>query len=94
MILRRVGPLSCARISGLLYGLMGLLFGAAVSLISLFGGLAAGGGNQGYQMLFGTAAIIVLPIVYGGLGFVGSLIGAALYNWLAKMVGGIELDLQ
>lgn len=30
----------------------------------------------------------------GGLGFVGSLIGAALYNWLAKMVGGIELDLQ
>jgi hypothetical protein len=86
--------MSCARISGLLYGLMGLLFGACVSVISLLGGIAAGSSNQGYQMLFGTAAVIVLPILYGGVGFVGSLIAAALYNWLAKMVGGVELDLQ
>ena len=45
-------------------------------------------------MLFGAAAIIVLPIFYGVLGFVFSLIGAALYNVVASVVGGVELDVQ
>jgi len=30
--------------------------------------------------LFGVAAIILLPVGYGVLGFVTSLIGAAIYN--------------
>ena len=32
-------------------------------------------------------------VLYGGLGFVFTLISAALYNLLAGVVGGVEIDL-
>jgi hypothetical protein len=44
--------------------------------------------------MFGIAGIVVLPIVYGILGFITTLIGAWLYNVLAGMVGGVELEVQ
>ena len=37
MILRRVGVLSLGKFMGFLYGLLGLLIGAVVSLVSLLG---------------------------------------------------------
>jgi hypothetical protein len=96
MIIRRVGPLSFAKLMGALYVLMGLFFGAIVSLISIVGGALIprdeAGGMTG--ALFGAAAIVVLPIFYGVLGFVFSLIGAALYNAVASVVGGVEVDVQ
>ena len=95
MIVRRVGPLSFAKIMGLLYALMGLIFGACISLFSLVGSAFAPKDSfGGMSILFGTAAIIALPIFYGLLGFIASLIGAALYNLVASWVGGVELDIQ
>ena len=46
------------------------------------------------EALLGAGAIIVFPICYGLIGFVGTLIVAALYNVLANMVGGIEMDVE
>jgi hypothetical protein len=94
MIVRRLGPLSFAKVSGVLYALMGLIVGAFISLISMAGGafMPKGAGSAG--MLFGAAAIIALPIFYGVLGFVMSLIGAALYNLVAGWVGGVEIDTE
>lgn len=94
MIVRRIGPLSLAKIAGLLYGLMGLLFGAVISLFSLVGGAFASDDMGFAGFLFGAAAVIVLPIFYGVLGFVMSLIGAALYNLAAGWIGGVELDVK
>ncbi len=95
MIVKRIGPLSFAKISGMLYGLMGLIFGAIISLFSVVGGAFAPAKDAGaLGMLFGAAAIVILPIFYGILGFVMSLIGAALYNLVAGWVGGVELDVQ
>ena len=37
---------------------------------------------------------MVLPICYGLLGFLTSLIGAALYNAVASVVGGVEIEMQ
>jgi hypothetical protein len=99
MIVRRVGPLSFAKVAGTLYAMMGLLFGCVLSLISL-AGIAAmpdnttRGAGALFGIGFGIGAIIFLPILYGGLGFVFSLIGAALYNVVAGWVGGVEMDLQ
>jgi hypothetical protein len=95
MVVKRIGPLSLAKISGMLYGLMGLIFGAIISLFSLVGGALAPGKDAGFAgMLFGAAAVVILPIFYGLLGFVMSLIGAFLYNLVAGWVGGVELDVQ
>lgn len=95
MIVKRVNPMSVAKVSGVLYALMGLLIGAAISLFSVVGSAfipKESGGGLG--MLFGAAAIVVLPIFYGILGFIFSLIAAALYNLVARWVGGIEIDVQ
>ncbi len=94
MVVRRVGPLSVAKISGVLYAIFGFIAGAFISLFSVVGS-AFTPDNAGFPgLLFGIGAIILLPIVYGLLGFVFSLLGAALYNLIAGWVGGIELDLQ
>ena len=94
MIVRRMGPLSLAKVSAALYGLIGLLVGGVISLVSVVGGAMAGDEAGPMGMLFGVAAVILLPIFYGCIGFVTSLIGASLYNLVAGWVGGIELDMQ
>ncbi|HEX8618169.1 MAG TPA: hypothetical protein VF911_11340 [Thermoanaerobaculia bacterium] len=97
MVIRRFGPLSFAKISGVLYALMGLIFGAIISAVSIVGGVfgaAQQGGDALAGMMFGAAAVVVLPIFYGVLGFVMSLIGAALYNVVAGFVGGIQMDVE
>ena len=95
MIVRRVGPLSCAKVMGMLYALMGLIFGACISLFSFIGSAFAPKELPGgFGILFGVGAIIALPIFYGILGFITSLIGAVLYNVVASWVGGVEMDVQ
>ena len=37
-------------------------------------------------------AIIIAPICYAILGFIGGLIGAVVYNFAAGMMGGIEVE--
>ena len=94
MVLRRVGPLSVAKVAAVLYAIFGLIAGAFISLFSVVGS-AFTPDNAGFPgILFGVAAIFVLPIFYGLLVFVFSLLAAALYNLIAGWVGGIELDLQ
>jgi hypothetical protein len=93
MVINRVGPFSCAKIMATLYALMGLVIGAFVSLIGMAGfGSSSSGGGMG--AMFGVGAIIILPIVYGCIGFIATFIGAWLYNLAAGMVGGIELEVQ
>lgn len=94
MVVRRVGPLSFAKVTGLLYALLGLIFGACISLFSLVGSSMGSKGSGAMGMLFGVGAVIILPIFYGILGFVMSLISAALYNLVAGWVGGVELDMN
>ena len=95
MVINRIGPMWCARISGTLYAVMGLILGAVFSLVTLAGGFSAESAEEaGFAAVFGVAAIIVLPLLYGGIGFLVTFIAAWLYNVLAGVVGGIELDLQ
>ena len=63
---KRIGVLSLAKILGLLYAVLGLIFGALFAVLSLFG---FGAGETG--LFFGTASIIIFPILYGIMGFIG-----------------------
>jgi hypothetical protein len=95
MILKRLGPLSLAKLAGFLYAVMGLIGGCVFALIAVFGG-AVSQQSQGpvLGMLFGVGAIVFLPVLYGALGFLGSLLMAVLYNFAARIAGGIELELE
>ena len=94
MVITRIGPLSLAKITGAVYALIGLLIGAMFSLASLGGVMGQTPAQAGITAFFGVAAIIVLPIFYGCLGFVSSLFVAWLYNLFAGAVGGIDIDIQ
>jgi hypothetical protein len=96
IVVRRIGVLSLAKIQGTLYALLGLIIGAFFSLLAVVGAalVNAVGGTSGSHigMLFGVGAVIVFPILYGILGFILGLIMGGLYNLVAAMVGGIELE--
>ncbi len=95
MVIKRVGPVSCAKITGTLYAIIGLFVGIAMSSFSLLGGFASRNTvNPGLFAAFGVASIIIIPILYGAFGFVATLIGAWLYNVLAGIVGGIQIDIE
>lgn len=95
MIIKRVGPLSFARLTGLLYAVIGLLIGGIFSLVAIAGGLVSDSPElASFGPVVGIAAVIVFPILYGGLGFLTTLAAAWLYNIAAGIVGGVELDVQ
>lgn len=97
MIIRRVGVLSAAKISAALYAAIGLIAGLFISLLSLIGAAAALGGQHGggaMGALFGVGSIVLLPLFYGVLGFIGGAISAFIYNLVAGVVGGIEIEVE
>jgi hypothetical protein len=65
------------------------------SLIGMIGLTGAMGDTEGgafLGLLFGAGAIIVMPICYAILGFIGSFIMALLFNVAVGMTGGIEIE--
>lgn len=95
MIIKRIGPLSFAKLSAVLYAVMGLVVGGVFSLVGLAGGFASeAAGAAGMGAVIGVAAIVVFPIFYGLMGFVITLFAAWLYNFAAEFVGGVEIDVQ
>jgi hypothetical protein len=100
MVIKRVSPMSAAKIGGILGVLVGLVIGACISLLMMAaGGMmsvaarpedAAGGAIVG--MIFGAGAIVVLPIFYGVISFIMGALYAALYNVAAKWMGGLEIE--
>ena len=93
MTITRVGPLSVAKVAGLLYVVLGLVFGAFISLAAMIGAFATNDESAGMMgAMFGVGAIILLPVFYGCLGFVMTLLMAALFNLATGIVGGVEVD--
>ena len=82
---------------GALYAVVGLIGGAFFALFSLLGAsFAAAQSDWGafIGMLFGVGAIFFFPIMYGVMGFIGGAIMAFVYNLVAGIVGGVELELD
>lgn len=95
MVVKSVGAVSCAKVAGALYALMGLIIGACISLIAMLGGFASASDEGAmFGALFGVGAIILAPVFYGVMGFVMTFIAAALYNVVAGRVGGVEINVQ
>lgn len=95
MVIRRVGVLSVAKIYGALSGAMGLLIGLGIAIASAVGMSFAEGDEPGFMAaIFGVGAVVILPIFYGVLGLCMGAIGAALYNLLAGVVGGVTIEAE
>jgi len=98
MVLKRIEPLSLAKVAALLYGGIGLIVGVLVAAVATLGFAFAPGGENAppafLAPLFGVGAIVAFPLLYGFFGALAALVGAALYNLAARLAGGVRLVLE
>jgi hypothetical protein len=87
----RVDPFQVAKVMGVLYIVMGLVFAALFFMVSK---LIPTEAENAVGFPFSSGLMLVLPIFYGVIGFIATLIGAALYNMVAGFVGGIDVELD
>lgn len=97
MVIRRIGVLSLAKISAVLHGTMGLIFGIIFALASLLGGAFGQAARDAaapkiISVLFGFGAILLMPLLYAIVGFLIGVVSALVYNFVAKATGGLELE--
>lgn len=89
--IKKIDGKSLARLCGVLYAILGFIMGIFVSLAALF----SGNNSSGFMSaVFGIGGIILLPILYGLMGLVGGYISAWAYNFMAKKVGGIQIEVE
>jgi Transmembrane domain of unknown function (DUF3566) len=99
---KRIAPLQAGKMMGLLYVCMGLIFLPIFMLAAAAGVFAQHA--QGAQasstapgavvagIMFGMG--IFMPVIYGVMGFIFGVIGAAIYNLVARWIGGIEVEVE
>src|SRR6266480_789583 len=98
--IKRIAPLQAGKMLGVLYGCLGLIFLPFFALAGLAGAFA----QQAQQtqngpppafmaaMMFGFG--IFMPVFYGVFGFIFGVISAAIYNLIARWIGGIEVEVE
>jgi uncharacterized oligopeptide transporter (OPT) family protein len=75
---------------GVLYGILSLIIVPFVLLAALLGSKT----GVPSPAIFGVGLAILLPVLYAAAGFIGGVIGAALYNVVAKWTGGFEFEVR
>ncbi len=96
MVIKRIGVLKAGIFQACFMALLGLVFGLGMLMFGTMLGGLFGAGHSGMGMMgvgMGVGMMIFLPIMYGVFGFIAGVIGAAIYNLVASIVGGIEIDL-
>lgn len=91
--LKRIDVVSVGVMMGIFSAILGLVAGGFFSLFAVIGA-AAQNGNAIVGLAFGLGAVIIMPLIYGVMGFVAGAIGALLYNACASLMGGIKFDLE
>ena len=95
--IQRIGVMSLAKIWGLLFLLVGLLFGVLYGLVMCGIGIVAAVSGEKEALILvvaGVAFMVLFPLMYGGMGFVMGALMAWLYNLVARRFGGLEIDIQ
>ena len=84
-----IAPLRAGIVLGVLYGLLGLVVLPFLLLAALF---ASRSGAP--AVIGGIFFAVFIPVIYAAAGFIGGIIGAAIYNLVAKWTGGLEFEVR
>ncbi len=98
MIVKSLGLFSLAKIMGIIYAFLGFIAGLFFSFFVLMGAFLGSVLEDSPEPLvgivFGVGSVVLFPILYGVLGFIGGIVIAGIYNLTAKWVGGLEIELE
>ena len=103
--IKKLGVLSVAKMYAVMAFIISLLiaipYGLFIIVFSLIGAAGASGqSNEGALALggggivMGIVVMIAIPIMYTVIAFIGGALGAVIYNILAGIVGGIEIEVE
>lgn len=82
-----IAPLQNGLVLAVLYGAIYLILVPFIIIGSMIGSKTHG---NAFGLVGGLMMALFIPILYAALGFIGGIIGAAVYNLVAKWTGGIE----
>jgi len=91
--LQSIGVFSCAKIFAVVHAAFGVLIGLIFLLIGVIG-TAIAPGEQKFGMIGIIVVAVLMPFVYGILGFIMGAVWAFVYNLAAETLGGLELELE
>jgi hypothetical protein len=93
--IKRINVLSTAKVYGLSMAMIGLVIGVFLGFLMFFVGDFLGS-EKNYAPLvapsLGVLGFLLMPILYGLLGFIFSGLTALIYNIIASWVGGIKIE--
>ena len=89
--LRSIAPLRAGIVLGATYGLLSLMVVPLIILMVVAGKMTGSPANG--MTALPIAFIVILPFAYAALGFIGGIIGAFVYNLIAKFTGGLQFEL-
>ncbi len=103
--IRKLGILSLAKIYAVMMFVMSLLisipYGLFIIIFALIGGVGAGSQDGmagllvgGGGVIMGLIVMVMIPVFYALTGFIFGALGALIYNILAGIVGGIEIEVE
>jgi hypothetical protein len=85
--LKRIAPLQLGKIFALLYGIIGIMVMIPAFIIASMAAPTSPGSSE-------KTLIIFFPVIYAAMGFIFGVLGAAIYNLVAKWVGGILIEVE
>ena len=92
---KRFGVMSVGVMFGILSAIGGLIGGIIMLIMTT--SLPAYSilyDEMGVGWIFSGMMIIIAPIFYGVLGFIGGIIYAALYNLFQRWIGGVKIEIS
>ena len=96
--LKRIAPIQAGKMIGALYAIGTLIFVPFVMLFMTIGAVASRGqtGAAPLPLMFGMGIgfVLLIQFIYGALGFIFGCLAAAIYNLIAKPLGGFELEFE
>ena len=89
-----VGIVSFASMSAIFYAFFGVFYGFIFLIISA-AAKSIPGGVEGFNFpqAIGALSIIILPIIFAIMGFIGGVIIAVFINITLKIIKGLELEI-
>ncbi len=95
--IKRFGVYQTAKVAAVIYFALTAIMVIPIALFSLITAIIGGFGDDTDVTMFsaiGGVAFLIIPFIYGLVMFVMTALGCALYNYIVRWTGGIELEVE